>query len=88
MDEVREVRDTVDDIEFAMANTDIWTEPRLLEAFKAIEGLDASDRRLLLVYAHFNCRPNKTAKYFKVDVRTVNTRLEIIFNKIRQNDLH
>ena len=83
-EEQREVRDTVEDLEFAMANTGIFTDPRFMEACELIQTLEPSDRRLFLVYAHFDCKPVKTARYFNVDVRTVNTRLMYIMEKLNK----
>lgn len=81
-EEQREVRDTVEDLETAMANTGIFTDPRFIEACEMLQTLEPSDRRLFMVYAHFDCKPMKTARYFNVDVRTVNTRLSYIMEKL------
>lgn len=83
-EEQREVRDTVEDLEMAMVNTGIFTDPRFMEACELIQTLEPSDRRLFLVYAHFDCKPVKTARYFNVDVRTVNTRLMYIMEKLNK----
>lgn len=50
--------------------------------YKKILNLPIEQRRLLIVWSLFNCSTTKVAKLFKVDVKTVKSRINEITNKL------
>ena len=54
--------------------------------FQKIYNLPIEERRLLIVWSLFNCSTSKVAKLFKVDVKTVKSRINEITEKIKEKD--
>lgn len=80
----KEMKECVEDIEESMQTIDnnIFADPALIEAMNMLRRLDTSERRLFIVYSELDCSIIKTANYFKVDRRTISTRIKEIKTKM------
>lgn len=53
--------------------------------FSKIMGLSLEERRLLIVWSILDCSFTRAAKLFKVDVKTVSSRINGIIEKLKEN---
>lgn len=54
--------------------------------YRKIYNLPVEERRLLIVWSLFDCSMAKVAKLFKVDVKTVKSRINEITEKIKETN--
>ena len=64
----------------------IWDDDEIHEKYSKIMGLSLEERRLLIVWSLYDCSTNRLADLFKVDRKTVQSRLNEIFEKIRAGE--
>lgn len=61
---------------------DIWTDDDEWSAFRRVYTLPLEERRLFIVYSLYDCNINKVANLFKVDRKTIESRIKEIKEKI------
>jgi hypothetical protein len=81
------MREKVTELEEILAKRlDIWGDEELHSKFQKLQKLNLSDRRLVLVYSILGGSIIKTASYFKVNRRTIETNLIRIKQELGIND--
>ncbi len=84
LDEETELADKVREVEEEMSQPlTIWDDDELHEKYRKIMDLSLEERRLLIVWSLFDCSVPKVADLFKVDRKTISSRLTEIFSKIK-----
>lgn len=84
VDEKWELSKKVSEVENIISEPlDIFTDEDEFNAFRSIADLPIEERRLFIVYALLDCSIPKVAKLFKVDVKTIKTRIDEIKQKLR-----
>ncbi len=87
LDEKWELSKKVTDVEEIISEPlDIFTDEDEWKIFRSVADLPIEERRLFIVYALLDCSLPKVAKLFKVDVKTIKSRIEEILNKIKKDD--
>lgn len=69
--------------EFLNEPTDIWSDEEEYESLQKVNNLSLEEKRLYIVFALLDCSLPKVAKLFKVDVKTIKTRIDEISEKIK-----
>lgn len=64
---------------------DIWTDEDQYERFQMVNKLNTSDRRLLIVYSLLGASVARTAAYFSVSRKTIETNINRIKALIQEN---
>lgn len=83
IDEDTELADKVREVEEEMSKPlTIWDDEDEHDRYHRIMSLGLEERRLLIVWSLLDCSTNKVANLFKVDRKTVSSRLTEILNKV------
>lgn len=61
---------------------DIWSDEEEYETLQKVNNLCLEEKRLYIVYALLDCSIPRVARLFKVDVKTIKTRIDEISEKI------
>lgn len=61
---------------------DIWSDEEEYETLQKVNNLCLEEKRLYIVYALLDCSINRVAELFKVDRKTIESRINEIKNKI------
>ena len=69
--------------EFLNEPMNIWTDEEEYESLQKVNNLSLEQKRLYIVYSLLDCSIPKVAKLFKVDVKTIKTRIDEISEKIK-----
>lgn len=69
--------------EFLNEPMDIWSDEEEYETLQKVNNLSLEEKRLYIVFALLDCSIPKVAKLFKVDVKTIKTRMDEISEKIK-----
>ena len=69
--------------EFLNEPMSIWSDEEEYETLQKVNNLSLEEKRLYIVYALLNCSIPSVAKLFKVDVKTIKTRIDEISEKIK-----
>ena len=69
--------------EFLNEPMDIWTDEEEYESLQKVNNLSLEEKRLYIVFALLDCSIPKVAKLFRVDVKTIKTRIDEISEKIK-----
>ena len=64
---------------------DIWSDEEEYETLQKVNNLCLEEKRLYIVYALLDCSIPRVAKLFKVDVKTIKSRIDEIMNKIKDD---
>ena len=72
--------------EFLNEPMNIWSDEEEYETLQKVNNLSLEEKRLYIVFALLDCSIPKVAKLFKVDVKTIKSRIEEILNKIKKDD--
>lgn len=85
-----EMRDKVAEIEEILASDlTIWDDIEIYNKYKAINNLNLSDKRLLIVFSVLDGSIARTATYFGVNRRTILNAIERIKNEeLKLNDVY
>ena len=65
---------------------DIWSDEEEYETLQKVNNLCLEEKRLYIVYALLDCSIPRVAKLFRVDVKTIKSRIDEIMNKIKKDD--
>lgn len=68
--------------EFLCEPMDIWSDEEEYETLQKVNNLNLEEKRLYIVYALLDCSIGRVAELFKVDVKTIRTRIDEIKDKI------
>ena len=86
VDEKWELSKKVTEVEEIISEPlDIFTDEDEWKALRSVADLPIEERRLFIVYALFDCSVPKVAKLFRVDVKTIKSRIDEIMNKIKDD---
>lgn len=86
VDEKWELSKKVTEVEEIISEPlDIFTDEDEWKALRSVADLPIEERRLFIVYALLDCSVPKVAKLFRVDVKTIKSRIEEIMNKIKKD---
>ena len=69
--------------EFLNEPMNIWSDEEEYETLQKVNNLSLEQKRLYIVFALLDCSIPKVAKLFKVDVKTIKTRIDEISEKIK-----
>ena len=69
--------------EFLNEPMDIWSDEEEYESLQKVNNLSLEEKRLYIVFALLDCSLPKVAKLFRVDVKTIKTRIDEISEKIK-----
>ena len=69
--------------EFLNEPMNIWTDEEEYETLQKVNNLSLEEKRLYIVFALLDCSLPKVAKLFRVDVKTIKTRIDEISEKIK-----
>ena len=84
LDEGTELTKKVKEVEEIISEPkNIWTDDDEWNAFRIVYTLPLEERRLFIVYSLLDCSLPKVAKLFRVDVKTIKTRIDEISEKIK-----
>ena len=72
--------------EFLNEPMDIWSDEEEYRTLQKVNNLSLEQKRLYIVFALLDCSIPKVAKLFKVDVKTIKTRIDEIVTKIKKDD--
>ena len=72
--------------EFLNEPMDIWSDEDEYESLQKVNNLSLEEKRLYIVFALLDCSIPKVAKLFKVDVKTIKSRIDEILTKIKKDD--
>lgn len=87
LDEDTELADKVREVEEEMSQPlTIWSDEEEYDRYNRIMSLGLEERRLLIVWSLLDCSTSKVARLFKVDIKTVKSRINEILNKITNED--
>ena len=65
---------------------DIWSDEEEYESLQKVNNLSLEEKRLYIVFALLDCSLPRVAKLFRVDVKTIKSRIDEILNKIKKDD--
>ena len=84
LDEKWELSKKVTDVEEIISQPlNIFTDEDEWKIFRSVADLPIEQRRLFIVYALLDCSLPKVAKLFRVDVKTIKSRIDEISEKIK-----
>lgn len=84
LDEKWELSKKVKEVEEIISEPlDIFTDEDEWKIFRSVADLPLEERRLFIVYSLLDCSIPKVAKLFKVDVKTIKSRIDEISEKIK-----
>ena len=84
LDEKWELSKKVKEVEEIISEPlDIFTDEDEWKIFRSVADLPLEERRLFIVYALLDCSLPRVAKLFRVDVKTIKTRIDEISEKIK-----
>ena len=87
LDEKWELSKKVTEVEEIISEPlDIFTDEDEFNVFQSVADLPIEERRLFIVYALLDCSLPKVAKLFRVDVKTIKSRIDEILTKIKKDD--
>lgn len=87
LDEKWELSKKVKEVEEIISEPlNIFTDEDEWKIFRSVADLPLEERRLFIVFALLDCSIPRVAKLFKVDVKTIKTRIDEILNKIKKDD--
>ena len=69
--------------EFLNEPMDIWSDEEEYETLQKVNNLSLEQKRLYIVFALLDCSIPKVAKLFRVDVKTIKSRIDEISEKIK-----
>ena len=69
--------------EFLNEPMNIWTDEEEYESLQKVNNLSLEEKRLYIVFALLDCSLPRVAKLFRVDVKTIKTRIDEISEKIK-----
>lgn len=69
--------------EFLNEPMSIWSDEEEYESLQKVNNLSLEEKRLYIVFALLDCSLPKVAKLFRVDVKTIKTRIDEISEKIK-----
>lgn len=69
--------------EFLNEPMSIWSDEEEYETLQKVNNLSLEEKRLYIVFALLDCSLPKVAKLFRVDVKTIKTRIDEISEKIK-----
>ena len=69
--------------EFLNEPMDIWSDEEEYETLQKVNNLSLEEKRLYIVFALLDCSIPRVAKLFRVDVKTIKTRIDEISEKIK-----
>ena len=69
--------------EFLNEPMDIWSDEEEYETLQKVNNLSLEEKRLFIVYSLLDCSLPRVAKLFRVDVKTIKTRIDEISEKIK-----
>lgn len=69
--------------EFLNEPMDIWSDEEEYETLQKVNNLSLEEKRLYIVFAILDCSIPRVAKLFRVDVKTIKTRIDEISEKIK-----
>ena len=69
--------------EFINEPMDIWSDEDEYESLQKVNNLSLEEKRLYIVFALLDCSLPKVAKLFRVDVKTIKSRIDEISEKIK-----
>ena len=72
--------------EFLNEPMDIWSDEEEYESLQKVNNLSLEEKRLYIVFALLDCSLPRVAKLFKVDVKTIKSRIDEILTKIKKDD--
>ena len=72
--------------EFINEPMNIWTDEEEYETLQKVNNLSLEEKRLYIVFALLDCSLPRVAKLFRVDVKTIKSRIDEILNKIKKDD--
>lgn len=72
--------------EFLNEPMDIWSDEEEYESLQKVNNLSLEEKRLYIVFALLDCSLPRVAKLFRVDVKTIKSRIDEILNKIKKDD--
>ena len=72
--------------EFLNEPMDIWSDEEEYESLQKVNNLSLEEKRLYIVFALLDCSLPRVAKLFRVDVKTIKSRIEEILTKIKKYD--
>ena len=84
LDEGTELTKKVKEVEEIISEPmNIWSDEEEWSTFRIVYTLPLEQRRLFIVYSLLDCSIPRVAKLFKVDVKTIKTRIDEISEKIK-----
>ena len=87
LDEKWELSKKVTEVEeIILEPLNIFTDEDEWKIFRSVANLPIEERRLFIVYSLLDCSLPQVAKLFKVDVKTIKTRIDEILTKIKKDD--
>lgn len=69
--------------EFLNEPMDIWSDEEEYESLQKVNNLSLEEKRLFIVYSLLDCSLPRVAKLFRVDVKTIKSRIDEISEKIK-----
>ena len=72
--------------EFLNEPMNIWTDEEEYESLQKVNNLSLEEKRLYIVFALLDCSLPRVAKLFRVDVKTIKSRIDEILTKIKKDD--
>ena len=69
--------------EFLNEPMDIWSDEEEYESLQKVNNLSLEEKRLYIVFALLDCSIPRVAKLFRVDVKTIKSRIDEISEKIK-----
>ena len=72
--------------EFLNEPMNIWTDEEEYDTLQKVNNLSLEEKRLYIVFALLDCSLPRVAKLFRVDVKTIKSRIDEILNKIKKDD--
>ena len=70
--------------EFLNEPMNIWSDEDEYLTLQKVNNLSLEEKRLYIVFALLDCSIPKVAKLFRVDVKTIKTRIDEILTKIKK----
>ena len=72
--------------EFLNEPMNIWSDEEEYETLQKVNNLSLEQKRLYIVFALLDCSLPRVAKLFRVDVKTIKSRIDEILTKIKKDD--
>lgn len=69
--------------EFLNEPMDIWSDEEEYDTLQKVNNLSLEEKRLYIVFALLDCSIPRVAKLFRVDVKTIKSRIDEISEKIK-----